>query len=55
LGVIVSLQTNGMSVVFRVIHYFLILPGLSILSLLSFSLLPRFLSPLPSGRRGDRR
>lgn len=26
LGVIVSLQTNGMSVVFRVIHYFLFLP-----------------------------
>ncbi len=54
LGVIVSLQTNGLSVVFREIHYFLSLPVINLIPFFIF-LLPQFVSLLPSGRRGDRR
>jgi hypothetical protein len=43
LGVIVSLQTNGMSVVFRVIHYFLFLPIINFI-LFHFPPSPIFIS-----------
>ena len=53
-GVIVSLQTNGLTVVFREIHYFLSLPVINLIPFFIF-FLPQFVFLLPSGRRGDRR